>query len=144
MVVDFGYGIDMSRAKLKQGAAKYVFEHYATDDIRSEFEDFCADNQDLVEDGTAEEVFVEEYEDSLSCANGIEVFIVRCINDIEFYKRDEFIYDDYCIYVGARIPEDDSDRQRMLTKADIHRILAKYLNPILETEVVVEHLEINN
>lgn len=129
---------------MKPDAAKYVFEHYATDDLRDDFKEFCDENPDLVEDGTAVEVFVEEFEDDITCTSGIEGFLVRCINDAESYKQHEFMYDDYCIYVGARIPEDGSDRQRMLTKADIRRVLAKYLNPILEAEAVVESLEIRD
>lgn len=144
MVIDFGYGVDMSRVNYKSGAARYIFEHYATDDIHKEFDDFCEDNPDLVEDGNAVDVFVEEYEDGITCASGLEGFLVRCINDAEFSKRDEFIYDDYCIYVGARIPADDSEKDNMLTMVDIRRILSKYLNPILEEDVNIECLEINN
>lgn len=144
MTIDFGYGVDMSRARMKPDAAKYVFEHYATDDLRDDFKEFCEDNPEIVEDGTAVEVFVEEFEDDITCASGIEGFLVKCINDAECKKYSDFIYDDYCIYVGARIPANQTQKASMLTMEDIHKILAKYLNPILETELVVEYVEINN
>ena len=92
MTIDFGYGVDMSRVQLKPDAAKYVFEHYATDDLRDDFKEFCDENPDLVEDGTAVEVFVEEFEDDITCTSGIEGFLVRCINDAESYKEYEFMY----------------------------------------------------
>ena len=144
MTVDFGYGVDMSRVKFKSGAARYIFEHYANDDIRNEFASFCEDNQDLVEDDTAVETFVEEYEDPITWASGIEGFLVRCINNAECKDYNDFAYDDYCIYVGARIPADEVQKSSLLTMEDIRRILAKYLNPVLEAEAIVESLEIRD
>lgn len=144
MVVDFGYGVDMSRAKFKNGAAKYVLDNYATKDILDEFKDFCSEYEELVENGDAEEAFVEDFEDDLSGASGIEGLIVRCINDREFDKSDAFIYDDYCIYYGARIPANDMEKAGILTMENVRYVLAKYLSPILDNELNVEFLTINN
>ena len=144
MIVDFGYGVDTSRVEFKQDAAKYILKNFASQDVLDEFEGYCADNADLVEDGTAEEMFVEEYEDSVSYATGICGLIVRCINDNECGGADIFEYDDYCIYLGVRIPTNDAEKAKMLTQEDVRRILAKYLNPILRCDVNIEHLSINN
>lgn len=144
MIVDFGYGVDTSRVEFKQDAAKYILKNLASQEVLDEFEGYCADNADLVEDGTAEEMFVEEYEDSVSYATGIFGLIVRCINDNECGGADIFEYDDYCVYLGARIPANDAEKAKMLTQEDVRRILAKYLNPILQCDVSIEHLSINN
>lgn len=144
MIVDFGYGVDMSRTEFKQDAAKYIIKNFASKEVLGEYEDFCEDNADLVDDGIAEEVFVEEYEDAVSYAPGMCGLIVRCINDNECGGADIFEYDDYCIYLGARIPDNDAEKAKMLTKEDVRRILAKYLNPILKCDVNIEHLQINN
>lgn len=144
MIVDFGYGVDMSRAKLKPGAAKYVLDKYATEDILNEFKDFCSDYEELMENGDAEEAFVEGFEDDLLCVSGIEGLIVRCINDREYSKRDAFVYDGYCIYYGARIPANDTDKAEILTMENIRCVLAKYLSPILDNELNVEFLTIHN
>ena len=144
MIVDFGYGVDVSRMQFVTGAAKYILEHYATKDILDEFEDYCKENEDLVEDGVAESSFVEDYMDDTHCVDGIEAILIRCINDNECHGKDVFLYDDYCIYVGARIPANDDDKAALLTMENIRAILAKYLNPILTKSVNVELLEIRN
>lgn len=143
-MTDYGYGVDMSRTEFIPNAAKYILEHFASEDLRGDFRAFCEDNPELVEDGEAEEIFIDEYEDDLTYASGIEAFIVRCINDNECPTADAFAYNDYCIYVGARIPANDEEKAKMLTQEDIRRILVKYLNPILESDVTVEFLEISD
>lgn len=141
-MVDYGYGVDMSNAKFIDNAAHHLLRNFASAAVKQEFEDFCEDNPELVEDGTAEEVFVDEFEDDITCGSGIEGFIVRCINDNECPHADAFAYSNCCIYVGARIPANAEERAKMLTQEDIQGILAKYLNPILESELTVEFLEI--
>ena len=142
MVVDFGYGVDMSQANFKKGAAKYVLTNYAAEEILDDFKEFCAEYPDLVEDGSAEACFADEYEDNIYYTSGLEAIIVKSINVKE--NTDAFMYDDYCIYVGSRIPLNDNQRALMLTMEDINRILAKYLGPILEGDLVIESLVINN
>ena len=144
MIIDFGYGVDISRTQFVADAAKYTLEHYATKDILDEFEDYCKEYEDLVEEGIAESCFVEDYMDDVHCVDGIEAILIRCINDNECHGKDVFLYDDYCIYVGARIPANDDEKAELLTTESIRTILAKYLNPILTEPVSVKFLEIRN
>lgn len=144
MVIDFGYGTIIDNAELKMGAAKYVLENFASQEILDEFKDFCKDNADMIDSEAAEELFVEEYEDPIYYDSGIYGLLVRCINDREFGGSRKFAYEDYCIYVGARIPDNDDEKADMLTKEDIRKILAKYLTPILKNGVTVQFLEIHD
>lgn len=144
MRYDFGYGVDASGVDFKLGAAKYAFENFASPRLREEFNQFCEDNEDLVEDGTAAEVFVEAFENSVYYSNGIEAFLVACINDNECSGEDVFFNEDCCIYVPARIPEDDKAKEKMLTQERIREILARYLNPLVDDYVEVETVEIHD
>lgn len=151
MSYDFGYGADMSRMNFKQGAAEYIIENLASPRLRKEFEQFCEDCKDECEvfPSTGEDFgmleqadsFAAEYEDYY-CNTGIEALLVACINDNECGGEEVFFYEDYCIYVPARIPEDDKAKEKMLTQERIREILAKYLNPIItDDSIVVESVE---
>ena len=143
MIIDFGYGVDMSKAKYKPGAHGYVFKHFASSGLLEEYEAFVKSNEDLIRDGEAEEIFVGEFVNEYDYSTGIDAFLVRCINDNEFGGKTFLYYDDYCIYVSARVPEDDEDKKEMLTKERIREILTAYLNPVLEDIVRVETLTIH-
>lgn len=143
-MIDYCYGVDMSRVRFIPNFAKYILEHFATEELLTRFKDFCEDYPQLVENGEAEEFFIVEYTDNSPYASGIAAFLVRCINDNECPTANAFSYKDYCLGVKARIPANDEEKAKMLTQEDIRRILVKYLNPILESDVTVEFLEIFN
>ena len=144
MTIDFGYGVVMDNVEFKLDAAKYVLDNFATQEILDEFNEFRKYNDDITDDDEAKEIFVDEYEDPIYCEGGICGLLVRCINAHECGESHKFAYEDYCIYVGARIPADDDEKSGMLTMDDIRKILAKYLNPILKNNVNVEFLEIHD
>ena len=142
---DFGYGVDLSRkdVKWRPGAAEYFLANLASPSIKEEYAEFREENPELDDEESAD-AFVDEYEDSETLESGFEAVIVRSINENECGSRDNFIFDDQCIYVGARIPRNHAEKLVMLTLEDIGRLLAKYLDceHILENPVTVETLEI--
>ena len=142
MVIDFGYGVDLSRTNFKPEAPKYIIEHLAPASILEQFKEYCAENSKNLEEMEAALCFSDEYENDVHYIRGIEALLVDCINIAECDGNDTFLYDDYCIYVGARIPADEQHRASLLTMQDIQKILAKYLNPILIDTVRIEFLEI--
>lgn len=144
MTIDFGYGVVMDDAEFKIDAAKYVLDNFATKEILAEFDEFKKDNPDLVDEDEAKVIFVDEYEDHTYYESGICGLLVKCINELECGGEHKFEYQDYCIYVGARIPSDNKEKIKMLTQEDIRKILTKYLNPILEGNVSLGFLEIHN
>ncbi len=142
-IYDYGYGVDMSRAKFCNNAAQYVMANLASESLKTDLLEFMTDNPELdAEEAVVE--FVDSYEDDIHCNTGLEAIIVRCINDNECNGRDEFLYEDHCIYVGARIPRNDADRSAMKTMEEIQSTLAKYLCPnVIETPISIESLEIH-
>lgn len=142
MTIDFGYGVDLSRTNFKADAPKYIIEHLAPSSILKQFKEYCAENSEDLNEVEATLCFADEYESDIHYIRGIEALLVDCINLSECDGNDTFLYEDYCIYVGARIPVDEKHKASLLTTQDIQRILAKYLNPLLIDTVCVEFLEI--
>ena len=142
---DFGYGVDLSRkdVKWRPGAAEFFLANLASPSVKEEYAEFREENPELNDEDFAD-AFVDEYEDSETLESGFEAVIVRSINENECGSRNDFIFDDQCIYVGARIPRNQIEKFAMLTLEDIERLLAKYLDceHILENPVAVETLEI--
>lgn len=154
-MADFGYGVDLSSSKVKwkDDSQKQVFlraiKHKELKDYWDEFLSAIYENAESEAPGfepSEEDVadFVDQYEHETFGWCGAEGMLAEVINLERFDGKDVFAYEDCCLYVGARIPKDDAERQKMPTMEEIQSILAEYLNPLLEELVTVEYLEIHD
>ncbi|MBQ6403308.1 MAG: hypothetical protein IJI27_05330 [Oscillospiraceae bacterium] len=153
---DFGYGVDLSTSKAnwKDGCEKTVFlkaiKHKELKDYWDAFLEAIQDGPDNLElpphEPTDEDIetFVDEFEEDLHGWCGVEGMLAEIINLERFDGHDVFAYEDCCLYVGARIPKDDAERQKMPTMEEIQSILAEYLAPLLEEPLPLEFLEIHD
>ena len=144
MIVDFGYGVVLDDAQTRIEAANYLLDNFATKEILGEFNEFHKRNSDITSNEEAKEIFAEEYEDDTCCESGLFGLLARCINDLECGGDHIFAYKDHCIYVGARIPANDEEKNKILTMSDIRKILVKYLSPLLENDMNFRFLDIND
>ena len=146
--IDFGFGVDMSRdqAQFREGAALFIVQNLLSPEVETLWRVFREEHPELTDDAEAADMFCDEYTDEEGFYDGIEELLCRCMNDNECNGEPVFAYEDYCIFVGAKIPVDEADKVAMLTQEDIRRILAKYLNGehVLKDYPNIETLEITD
>lgn len=153
---DYGYGVDLSASKThwKNGCEKTVFlqaiKHNELKEYWDAFLEAILEGPDGLDLPPYEPVdediesFVSQFEDRLHGWCGVEGMLAEVINLERFDGRDVFAYEDCCLYVGARIPKDDAERQKMPTMEEIQSIIAEYLYPLLEEPRPLEFLEIHD
>ena len=144
-----GYGVITSKCEYKPNAVLLLREKaLENDDILHAFYVYCENYGFQTNEDDAWVSFVENYDDeviegTLITGSGFEGLIARVIDDAEFDGDEYFVCEDCCMYVPADIPFDEEEKQKMPTQKDIRTLLAKYMNPLLKSPVVVEWLDIN-
>ena len=145
-MLDKGYGVILSECKFKEDASVTILDYAlnsGNDDLYHSYAVFC-DNQGYAwDDEEAKRAFVECFDDEYTGCE-LEGLIARVIDDAEFDGAEYFITRDDCLYVSAEVPVDEEDKQAMPTQKDIQKLLAEYLNPLLETPVSVGWVEVSD
>lgn len=144
---NIGYGVDTTKKvyEYRKDAYERFLSDIASKSILEDYREYETEAKSENPEITQEELldsFFEEWEDSIG-RDGIEQMLCESINERECNGQEKFFYEDYCIYVPADIPVNDAAKAQMLTQEDIQRLLAKYLNPLLEQPVTVEWLDIH-
>lgn len=143
-MLDKGYGVIISECKFKEDAAATFMNHFAlerNDQVYHAYAVFCDVNGYVWDDNEAKTAFAENFDDECT-GFGLEGLVARVIDDAEFEGAEYFITRDDCLYVPAIVPVDNEDKQAMPTQKDIQKLLAEYLNPLLETPVSVGWVEV--
>lgn len=147
---DTGYGIDLSgigRIKWNDNFKKKIYEMFPAS-IMQRYRDFTEslDKEDTDNMSKEEmlEQFIDSYENDTYMWNREEGLLCDIINESEFPgEQPVFRYEDGYLYVSADIPEDETEREHMLTKEQIRKIIAKYLNAIIPASpLTFEYVEI--
>lgn len=133
----FGYGIDTSKEDFKYNpdTITLLWEKAKTVSwFQSDYAEFCADWNLPPDDVETFLKYMDEYEDaSLGTYNaGTEGFIANMLNALSGAAGNPFRYRDYCIFVEATIPADETEKKAMLTTERIRKIMAEYLAPLVE------------
>ncbi len=123
--------------KLKPNAAELLWKKAEKIDcIKEMYDEYCQDNG-LDQDIESREGFIDDYENDTTYNTGLEALLVDVINEEIDPVEKPFVYDDYIIGVPATLPVNDAEKASMLTQQRIREILAEYLNPLIETPVVI-------
>ena len=139
------YGVNTdSKIRWKENASIiFMDEFYLKDDNNKKtYVTYCEDNDLDPEDTESKEEFVENYENETYCWHGLEGLIADHINDCECNHNVVFRHDYYILGVMPRIPENNKERDTMLTQENIKILLTKYLNPLLEEPVIIDWYDI--
>ena len=147
MYIDCGYGAILSRPKWKEDAKIRLLSKFGPkmkETFKRFYDEHGSESQDMTEEEYAP-FFYEDYENPLYGWSGIIGVLVDVINENEFPDREIAFRTDVTpyggiIYVSAEVPEDEADRETMITQKQIRSILAKYLGPILDSELDIKHL----
>ena len=150
MTIDCGYGADIEESQFKADAAKTIYPLFAGSVMARFQAELAETNKSFVYEHGLPALKPEEFLDDFCTAydnddygwGGIEGVITDVINACEFNDETVFRCDGGYIYVSADIPEDDADRDRMLTKARIRAILDKYLRPCVTDELSFSYVDI--
>ena len=83
---------------------------------------------------------MDEYEDNtLGTDNsGMNGLIADVINTER--ANGPFMFRDCCIYVEATLPEDDDERENMITMKQIREFLTEYVGPLVRNKLCFEWL----
>ena len=143
-----GYGIDLSsgRTKWKKDVNNILIGiiKEKCPILRREYEDELdcnvPDNYDT-EELFLQNGFVDEFVEGLSGTGGLEGLVLAAIKEIS--NDDTYSYDDVCIYYPAYIPANEKERALRPTQEDIEKILTEVVNPLMESPVKAEWLDIH-
>lgn len=141
----YGYGIDTSKASFdyRSDAEDMLWEKIrGIDWVKEDYAGFCDDfDFDPADSGTYSE-YMDTYEDnSLGTGNaGINGLIADVINTER--ANGPFMFRDSCIYVEATLPEDDDERESMITMKQIRELLTEYVGPLVSNKLRFEWLQI--
>ena len=135
-----GFGVVMDNAKWKDDAGKTLVKGYGF--VSEEYGTYCKDN-DLDPKGGFEDEFIQDYQTDEGDL-GPEHLLTDIINNEKFGGREVFIYRDSVIHVPATIPKNAKEKENLPTQEDITRILKKYLEPVLASEVETDWFDIED
>lgn len=120
-----GFGVITEDACVREDAPK-LFYDMASDSVKELFREAYG-HSEYHDDF---KFFLDGYENDTYCWSGFEAALVDTINECEFCGNAVFRFEDLCIYVEPYIPENREDVR--VTQEEIRKILAKYLDPLLE------------
>lgn len=151
MYCDNGYGAICTNITWKKNASQMLASKF-TGTMRlffeSDLEDYRFDHPDATEDEFAP-IFVDEYENHTYLWGGILGALVDVINENEFNEAVKFrvadtrdMYGELAIYVSAEIPEDETERDAIMTKTQIRNILAEYICPLIEDGMHFDYVDV--
>ena len=132
----FGYGVDTSRSSYcyKFDAMERLWEKAKNIDwVKIDYAEYCSDNELDPDDEETYTEYMDMYEDaSLGTGNaGTEGFIADVLNTLSGAAGNPFRYCDSCIFVEATLPENDADRDKMLTTERIRKLIAEHVEPLV-------------
>lgn len=142
----YGYGIDTSNTEsfvLRPDAEDILWEKIRDIDwVKEDYAGFCDGIGLDPADSETYSDYMDEYEDNtLGTDNsGMNGLIADVINtervDGPFYYRDS------CIFVEATLPEDDDERESMITMKQIRELLTEFVGPLVSNKLRFEWLQI--
>ena len=141
ITTEYGYGMIVEELNLKPNFVPILMTHLITENRRKDYMDFC-NNENLT---PGEYETFEQYCDYAFCNYAYTLLSGLTIIFSEYNKLSEdnqFKCEDYCIYYPERIPEDENERNEILTKQQIRKMMTEFFSKIADNIPACENLTI--
>ena len=131
LTTEYGYGMVVEELNLKPNFVPILMTHLVTENRRK--------------DTPGEYETFEQYCDYAFCDYAYTLLSGLTIIFSEYNKLSEdnqFKCEDYCIYYPERIPEDENERNEILTKQQIRKMMTEFFSKIADNVPACENLTI--
>lgn len=130
------FGIEITPCDLRPDFLLLMFAYFMDTDDRQSYIDYCKENKISCDDRKSFIDYANSKHTTLAFHNSMMQEIVNIFNkQYNLYDELKFQYHNEHVFYECGIPEDDSQKERILTQKQVQNMLAQFFGKLVKDNV---------